>query len=56
MSVDTQDGTDGIAVGEVGTAVRMSLVGTNRTSWHVRSMVATGGKADMGWTRHFGSD
>ncbi len=31
MGVDTQDGTGGIAVGEVGSAVRMSLFGTFRT-------------------------
>jgi hypothetical protein len=28
----------------------MTGIGTNRTSSHVRSMVAIGGKADMGWT------
>jgi len=34
----------------------MSLVGTNRTSRDVRSLVAIGGKADMGWTAHFRRD
>jgi len=33
-----------------------SEIGTNRTSWDVRSKVANGGKADMGWAAHFGSD
>ena len=37
-------------------AVHESACGTNRTSLHVRSMVAIGGKADMAWTAHFGSD
>ena len=36
--------------------VLMSASGTNRTSWHVRSMVAIGGKADIAGTARFGSD
>jgi hypothetical protein len=32
---------------------KVSAVGTNRTSWNVRSIAANGGKADMGWTAPF---
>src|SRR5450631_4497090 len=31
-------------------------IGTKRTSWHVRSMDAIGGKADVVRTAHFGRD
>ncbi len=37
-------------------AVHESVRGTKRTSSDVRYLVAIGGKADMGWTVHFGSD
>ncbi len=37
-------------------AVHGAVNGTNRTSWNVRSIAADGGKADIGWTAHFGSD
>jgi len=36
-------------------AVNESEIGTKRTSSDVRCLVANGGKADMGWTAHFGS-
>ena len=39
-----------------GVVPSMSPVGTFRTSWNVRSMVANGEKADMGRTVRFGSD
>jgi hypothetical protein len=37
-------------------AVHESLPGTNPTSGDVRSLVAIGGRADIGRTLHFGSD
>jgi hypothetical protein len=32
------------------TKYAMSLIGTTRTSWNVRLIVANGGKVDMRWT------
>jgi hypothetical protein len=36
--------------------VKKALANPEPSSSHVRSMVAIGGKGDMGWTAPFGSD